>query len=119
MVVSVPASDQSIEPAESVQAEVADGVGRLVLNRPESLNALDLSMIRALRAALESWRDDVAVRSVVIESSSARAFCAGGDIVAGRADVLAGNGAAADTFFEEEYALNLAIADYPKPFVAL
>jgi enoyl-CoA hydratase len=113
MVVSVSASDQSVE------SEVANGVGRLVLNRPESLNALDLSMIRALRAALEAWRDDAAVHSVVIESSSARAFCAGGDIVAVRADVLAGSGAAADTFFDEEYALNLAIAEYPKPFVAL
>ena len=33
-------------------------VGRIVLNRPQALNALDLAMIRACTQALTAWRDD-------------------------------------------------------------
>ena len=37
-------------------------VGRILLNRPRALNALDLSMIRACAAILETWRNDPACR---------------------------------------------------------
>jgi enoyl-CoA hydratase len=94
-------------------------IGRLLLDRPKALNALDLPMIRALEAALAAWRDDPRVQAVVIDSSSQRAFCAGGDIRAIRAAALAGDMAAVESFFAEEYALNAAIAAYPKPYVAL
>ncbi len=92
---------------------------RLLLDRPKALNALDLPMIRALDAALAAWRDEPRVQVVVIDSSSERAFCAGGDIRAIRAAALAGDFAAVEQFFAEEYALNAAIAAYPKPYVAL
>jgi enoyl-CoA hydratase len=94
-------------------------IGRLLLNRPKSLNALDLPMIHALATALDGWRDDPAVECVVIDSASDRAFCAGGDIRAIRAHALAGETADVEQFFADEYALNAAIADYPKPYVAL
>lgn len=94
-------------------------VGRILLNRPRALNALDLSMIRACAAALEGWRDDPRLHAVVIEGAGDRAFCAGGDIRALRDAQLSGDRASADQFFAEEYALNLMIATYPKPYVAL
>ncbi len=94
-------------------------IGRILLNRPKALNALDLPMIRGIAAALDEWRDDPAVHAVVIEGAGGRAFCAGGDIRAVRADSLAGRHDAIATFFTEEYALNQAIAEYPKPFIAL
>ena len=94
-------------------------VGRIVLNRPRALNALDLPMLRACAAILETWRDDPQVHAVVIEGAGDRAFCAGGDIRALRDAQLSGNRATADQFFAEEYALNLTIATYPKPYVAL
>ncbi len=103
----------------SVAAWRASRVGRLRLDRPKALNALDLPMIRALRAALESWRADPGVHAVVIEGAGGRAFCAGGDIRAVRADAMAGRREAVEDFFAEEYALNLAIARYPVPYVAL
>ena len=93
--------------------------GRLLLNRPRALNALDIGMIRAVAAALDAWRDDPAVHAVVIEGTGGRAFCAGGDIRAVRAAIAAGEHEAVETFFREEYAVNLAIATYPKPFIAL
>jgi enoyl-CoA hydratase len=94
-------------------------VGRIVLNRPQALNALDLAMIRACARALTAWRDDPHVHGVVIEGAGDRAFCAGGDIRALRQYELDGEHYKAETFFREEYELNLMIATYPKPYVAL
>jgi enoyl-CoA hydratase/carnithine racemase len=94
-------------------------IGRLVLDRPKALNALDLGMIRTLRAALADWHDVAPVQAVVIDSASDRAFCAGGDIRAIRSHALAGETDAVELFFAEEYALNAAIAEFPKPYVAL
>jgi enoyl-CoA hydratase/carnithine racemase len=94
-------------------------VGRILLNRPRALNALDLPMIRACAAILETWREDPHVHAVVIEGAGDRAFCAGGDIRALRDAQVSGKRAVADQFFEEEYALNLTIATYPKPYIAL
>ncbi|MBN8897357.1 MAG: enoyl-CoA hydratase/isomerase family protein [Rhodospirillales bacterium] len=94
-------------------------VGRILLNRPKALNALDLEMIRALTRALKDWQDDPHVHAVVIEGAGDRAFCAGGDIVFLREGQVSGNRPAVDAFFQEEYALNLLIAAYPKPYIAL
>jgi enoyl-CoA hydratase len=93
-------------------------VGRLKLDRPKALNALDLPMIRFMQRALDLWREDDTVEAVVLEAEG-RAFCAGGDIRAVRASVLAGDYEAAERFFAEEYALNGAIARYPKPHISL
>jgi enoyl-CoA hydratase len=94
-------------------------VGRIVLNRPQTLNALDLPMIRACTLALETGRDDPHVHAVVIEGAGDRAFCAGGDVRALRQYELDGEHHKAETFFREEYKLNLMIATYPKPYIAL
>ncbi|HTW69000.1 MAG TPA: enoyl-CoA hydratase/isomerase family protein [Acetobacteraceae bacterium] len=104
---------------QSVIARRDGRAGRILLNRPKALNALDLDMIRVLTRALAAWQDDPHVHVVVIEGAGDRAFCAGGDIIALRDAQLSGNRAAADAFFREEYALNLMIARYPKPYVAL
>jgi enoyl-CoA hydratase len=107
-------------PEEQTVIARRDGrTGRIVLNRPQALNALDLPMIRACTRALESWRDDPHVHGVVIEGAGDRAFCAGGDVRALRQYELDGEHHKAETFFREEYALNLMIATYPKPYVAL
>jgi enoyl-CoA hydratase len=94
-------------------------VGRIVLNRPQTLNALDLPMIRACAEALETWRDDPHMHAVVIEGAGDRAFCAGGDVRALRQYELDGEHHKAETFFREEYILNLMIATYAKPYIAL
>jgi enoyl-CoA hydratase len=93
-------------------------IGRLTLDRPKALNALDLPMIRFMQQTLDRWREDDAVEAVVVEGEG-RAFCAGGDIRAVREQVLAGDHEAAERFFAEEYALNGMIARYPKPSISL
>ena len=94
-------------------------IGRILLNRPRALNALDLPMIRACAAILKTWREDPHVDAVVIEGAGDRAFCAGGDIRALRDGQMSGDRASVDQFFSEEYALNVTIATYPKPYIAL
>lgn len=94
-------------------------IGRLTLNRPNALNAVDRGMLGTIHQALDAWGDDPAVHAVVIEGAGGRAFCAGGDIRWLREMTLSGKHAETEAFFAEEYALNLAIARYPKPFVAL
>jgi enoyl-CoA hydratase len=103
----------------SVIATREGRIGHILLNRPRTLNALDIGMIRAITQALAGWRDDPTVHAVVIEGAGDRAFCAGGDIRAIRAHALAGEHAQVATFFREEYALNALIAEYPKPYIAL
>ncbi len=94
-------------------------VGRILLNRPKALNALTLPMIRTCTRVLHAWAEDPHVHAVVIAGAGDRAFCAGGDIRALRDARIGGDTAFVDSFFSEEYALNLQIATYPKPYVAL
>ncbi|WNI19058.1 enoyl-CoA hydratase/isomerase family protein [Actinacidiphila sp. ITFR-21] len=105
--------------APPVTSRVSAGTAVIDLDRPAALNALDLTMVRLITKALEEWRDDPAVRSVVIRSTSPKAFCAGGDIRAVRDAGVRGDDAAVHTYFAAEYALNALIAGYPKPYTAL
>jgi enoyl-CoA hydratase len=101
-----------------VRARRDGRVGRLRLDRQKALNALDLPMIRFMQHTLDLWREDDTIEAVVVESEG-RAFCAGGDIRAVRDQVLAGAYAEAEQFFAEEYALNAAVARFPKPYISL
>lgn len=89
--------------------------GRITLARPKALNALSHPMALAIRAALDRWRDDAHVAVVVIDAEGDRAFCAGGDIAAVYHAGLAGDHQLGQDFFRDEYQMNAAIADYPKP----
>jgi 2-(1,2-epoxy-1,2-dihydrophenyl)acetyl-CoA isomerase len=59
---------------------VADGIGRIVLDRPERMNAFTFEMIDAWTAALQRCRTDDAVKLVLV-TGTGNAFCSGGDIV--------------------------------------
>ena len=92
--------------------------GRITLTRPRALNALTHEMANAVRAALDTWRDDPQVRIVIIDAEGDRAFCAGGDIAAVYHGARAGDHRIGQQFFADEYRMNAAIRDYPKPVVA-
>ncbi len=86
---------------------VKDHVATITLNRPESLNAFSVPMIRAWIAALEECRDRDDVRVIVV-TGAGRAFCAGGDVRAmeQRRGFLAQGEAELDT-----YSTPLAVKD--------
>jgi enoyl-CoA hydratase len=111
------------EGAASVDSPVlvraAGGLGRLTLNRPRAINALDLGMIRELTAALDAWENDPDVQAVLLDGEGERGFCAGGDVRTLHEQIVGGDPEATGGFFRSEYALNARIAEYPKPVIAL
>jgi hypothetical protein len=88
------------------------------MNRPRALNALDIGMIRGIQAAIDAWRDDAAVKLVLLEGAGGKAFCAGGDVRGIRDAAIAGDAASIEAFFSEEYAMNRGIARFGKPWVS-
>ncbi len=94
-------------------------LGQIVLNRPRALNALTLSMVVSVHAALDGWAQDDDVEAVLITGAGERGLCAGGDVVSVRELAMTEGPAAAARFWTAEYAMNLAIAEYPKPVIAL
>ena len=64
---------------EHVLLDIADGVARITLNRPEKLNAFAGTMRQEIADAVRSCAKDDAVRVLVI-TGAGRAFCAGADI---------------------------------------
>lgn len=103
---------------DEVLTRIEGQVGRITLNRPQALHALTTAMCRAMTDALLAWRDDPAVKLVLLDHSGERGFCAGGDIRM-LAESGAGDGKAAREFFFVEYRLNHLLFEYPKPVVAV
>lgn len=91
--------------------------GRIRLNRPKAIHALNLPMCEAILAALEAWRTDPAIDLLIIDHAEGRGFCAGGDIRM-LAESGAKDGVEARAFFHTEYRLNNRLFTYAKPTVA-
>ncbi|MCK0195691.1 enoyl-CoA hydratase/isomerase family protein [Ancylobacter sp. 6x-1] len=102
-----------------IRFEVRGRAGIITLDRPRALNALTHEMIRLMLAALASYAADEQVQTVVVHSSSERAFCAGGDVRHMAELARSGQRDAARAFWRDEYTLNHATAIFPKPYVSL
>jgi enoyl-CoA hydratase len=64
----------------AIIVERTEAVGYLTINRPKTLNALDVPTLSALEAGLTELESDPAVRVIVVTGAGERAFVAGGDI---------------------------------------
>ena len=107
--------------SNSVLSERLEGscnLGLITLNRVNKLNALNGEMIKDITDILLAWKNDNEIDAVIINSSCDRAFCAGGDI-RGVYDNGINNVDKSTQFFQQEYALNHLIFNYPKPYIAL
>jgi len=91
---------------------------RITLNRPKALNALTLDMAVTMTALLRSWAADPAVGAILIDGAGERGLCAGGDIRALYDAAKSGDPLPAK-FWSTEYHLNVLIARYPKPVIAI
>ena len=71
---------------EFIKYEVTDnGVAKVLLNRPEKLNALSLPLQAELYECLQAADDDPAVRVITLRGAG-RAFCAGYDVTPPQTD---------------------------------
>ena len=79
------ATERDTRKFRTIQVEVEGALGRLVLNRPERLNAVDAVMLQELAEAAR-WFDEHRELRVVVVSGAGRAFCAGADLKASPVD---------------------------------
>ena len=90
-------------------------VARIVLNRPESGNAIDRALADRLAEVAADVAADPAIRCVVL-TGGGRLFCAGGDVTA-----MAAAGDAASTFLhalaDTLHRAILTLATMPKPLI--
>jgi enoyl-CoA hydratase len=91
---------------------------RLTLNRPQTINALTLGMAETMTVFLRQWADDPAVGSVLIDGAGERGLCAGGDLRA-LYDAAKSHDSFPAHYWATEYKLDVLIARYPKPVVAI
>jgi len=70
-----------IPSTDALLSEVAGGVCRLTLNRPDKRNALDARLVADLKAALRAADADGEVRVVAIQGAG-KDFCSGADLSA-------------------------------------
>ena len=102
-----------------VLVDVKGRCGRITLNRPKAMNALNLAMIAEMTGELDVWRTDPTVAFVLLDGAGERGLCAGGDIRALYDAARSGNVAPAAEFFRAEYTLNSLVAKFPKPYIAI
>ena len=65
---------------DEVHIYVHGQVGHISLNRPKAIHSLTQAMVEAMTAALLAWRDDDAIRLIIVDHAEGRGFCAGGDV---------------------------------------
>ena len=102
---------------DQLKFSVEDGIGRIVLNRPERMNAFTFEMIDAWRAAIEECRRDDAVKVVIVTGAGA-AFCSGGDIVEMGDRLEQSPEQRKAELFERIERIPLALEDLDKPVIA-
>lgn len=99
--------------SEPVLLEAEGPVAVLTINRPETLNALDIATIKAMHAALDEAEVNESIR-VLIFTGAGRAFIAGGDI----ADLNSRQGLAHyQEFAEDIHSLFRRIECFDKPTI--
>lgn len=57
-----------------------EGIGWIIINRPEKLNALNTETIEELTQAFQAFADDSEIKVVIMTGSGDKAFMAGADI---------------------------------------
>ena len=60
--------------------DVADGVARITIDRPDRRNAISPEVVRGIADGLNRAERDGSVKVVVVTGSGDKAFCAGGDL---------------------------------------
>ena len=100
--------------------EVAEGIARITINRPERRNAFRPQTLFELSDAFEEARDDTSVGVIILTGAGADAFCSGGDQKIRGDDGYIGDDAVAKKGVGRLNVLDLQIQirRLPKPVIA-
>ena len=98
--------------------QVAEGMAKIAINRPEVRNAFRPQTIIELQEAFSLARDNSEVGVIIFTGTGDEAFCSGGDIAFLRASAMEDGGVSGRKFFHDEYQLNHFLFTYPKPVIA-
>ncbi|MGB8328224.1 MAG: 2-(1,2-epoxy-1,2-dihydrophenyl)acetyl-CoA isomerase PaaG [Steroidobacteraceae bacterium] len=102
----------------SILFQLADGIARITLNRPERLNAFNVEMHARLREALARVADPQSGARVLVLTGAGRGFCAGQDL-SDRAVTPGGGATDLGESIELHYKpLVLALRALPLPVIA-
>lgn len=103
---------------ETIIVEKKDAVGRITLNRPSALNAINDAMGEELNSALKEMEKDEKTRCLVI-TGAGRAFCAGED-VSGLKETYSGGSqpSLGDHLRKKYHPMILRIRNMEKPVIA-
>ena len=97
--------------------EVKDHIARIILNRPESRNAITQEMVELLGDSLDKAAADKDVHVVVISAAGEKAFCSGFDLKESiTAPIMGIENRRENTRFEQDTWLK--IWNMPKPAIA-
>jgi len=110
-------SEKVLHDGEALVRELR-ALRRITLNRPKALNALTLEMVVTMTAVLRSWAEDPAVGAILLDGAGERGLCAGGDLRA-LYDAVKSKNFSPEQFWSSEYHLNILMARYPKPVIAV
>ena len=97
-----------------IQVEVEHAVATVTVDRPDAMNALDVTTLTELRDRLAELKHEETVRAVVLTGSGDRAFIAGADIKA----MSAMDVAAARSWGELGHNVARRLETMPKPTIA-
>jgi enoyl-CoA hydratase/carnithine racemase len=103
--------------SEVVLTDLSEGVLTITLNRPEVLNAYNMTLHHALLAALEAADADDAVRAVIL-TGAGRGFCAGMDLSGGGETFNNKSHQSIDEHRDGGGELTLRLFDMKKPVIA-
>jgi 2-(1,2-epoxy-1,2-dihydrophenyl)acetyl-CoA isomerase len=96
---------------------VSDGVAKIVLNRPEVLNAFNEKMGEEFADSLKAAEEDSSVRVVVV-TGAGRGFCAGEDLGALLEAKNRGKVDLGDSLRRKYNPVIMRMVDMPKPLIA-
>jgi naphthoate synthase len=104
-----------------IKYEVADGMAKITINRPEVRNAFRPQTIIELKEAFDLARDDSEVGVIIFTGEGSEAFCSGGDISVRGDDGYLGDDSLAKKGLGRLNVLDLQvqIRRTPKPVVAM
>ena len=105
----MPVQWKAVRTYTDIRHEVAEGIAKITINRPEERNAFRPQTLFEISDAFAAARDDASVGVIIFTGEGTEAFCSGGDQrVRGHAGYVGAAGGA-NTADPSAYTFNVAL----------